>query len=97
VRFLGRIAKLCAESGLRCLYAHGPTLDAICAASGAYLQEISARVRDAGLTVVEGTPVCLPPEHVGDSPDHVRPDRKQLYTRRYFDLMAPYLGPSSSP
>jgi hypothetical protein len=84
IEYLVRIARLCRNSGLVCIYAHGPIFDDYCRQARAYIERLDARIRTAGLQVLPGTPVCLKQDEIGDSLDHVRPDLKQVYTRRYF-------------
>lgn len=91
-RFLDQIAEVCREQRLVCVYAHGPILDHYCDLSSEYIDHASAVIRAAGLPVVAATPVCIPQSHLGDTPEHVRPDLKQSYTSLYYRLLAPYLG-----
>jgi hypothetical protein len=89
--YLGRIAALCREEHLNCIYAHGPLYGDLCAPSRAYLDEASATIRDAGLEVVPGTPLCLSAEQVGDSIYHASPAYKAQATREYYRLLKPML------
>jgi hypothetical protein len=84
--YLVKIDSLCRHSGIVCIYAHGPIFERYCQQARAYIESLDARIRTAGLQVLPGTPVCLKPDEIGDSLDHVRPDLKQIYTRRYFEL-----------
>jgi len=98
VRFLERIAQLCDEQEIRCLYAHGPTFDSYCHFARDYLNRASAAIRAAGLAVVENTPICVPRANLGDAQDHVKPALKQVYTQYYYALLAAHLrgGPEAS-
>ncbi|MGH6881425.1 hypothetical protein [Hypericibacter sp.] len=89
LRFLQRIGTFCKSQGVPCLYASGPIYDGYCAQSAAYQGALADAVRAAGLTMVEGTPLCMPIDHVGDAVDHVKPEFKDEYTRRYFAAIAP--------
>ena len=91
-RDLARIAAACRRHGLRCVYAHGPMMDGICADSQAFIRRLTALVRRTGLTVVPGTPVCLPRQDLGDTVDHVAPRLRAESTRRYLELVSPLLG-----
>jgi hypothetical protein len=91
-RDLGRVAAVCRAHGLRCLYAHGPMLDEICASSRPFIDRLDAIVGDAGLAIVAGTPVCLPRDALGDTVDHVAPRLRPRSTHTYFALLAPYLS-----
>lgn len=55
----------------------------------AYQAALADAVRAVGLTMVEGTPLCMPIDQVGDAADHVKPDFKDEYTRRYFAIIVP--------
>jgi hypothetical protein len=92
LHFIEKIAEMCRAEGITCLYAHGPIYDGYCQTSGAYIARLDEAIRRAGLTVVDGTPLCMPLADVGDRVDHVLPDLKAVYTRRYYALLAPYLA-----
>jgi hypothetical protein len=87
INYLTRIAEICSSAGLICIYAHGPIFEGYCQQSLAYLEELNARIRAIKLRILEGTPICVKQNELGNSIDHVRPDLKQSYTRRYFDLL----------
>lgn len=89
LRFLRRIGAFCKAKGVACLYASGPIYDGYCAQSAAYQAALADAVRAAGLILVEGTPLCIPIAQVGDAVDHVKPEFKDEYTRRYFTAIAP--------
>jgi hypothetical protein len=89
LRFVKRIGEFCKAQDLTCLYANGPIYDGYCKASAAYMTALNDAVEAAGLTVVKGTPLCVPIDEVGDAVDHVKPDFKDDYTRRYFAAIAP--------
>ena len=89
LRFLDRIGAFCKSQGVPCLYASGPIFDGYCVQSAAYQAALADAVRVAGLTMVEGTPLCMPSDQVGDAVDHVKPEFKDEYTRRYFAAIAP--------
>lgn len=90
-RDLARIAAVCRQHGLRCLYAHGPMLDEICTVSRHYIAALSDVVMGAGLELVAGTPLCLPRGDLGDTVDHVSPRLRLWSTEAYYGLMAPQL------
>jgi hypothetical protein len=95
--FLDEIGALCARERLSCLYAHGPYVEPECRAIGPYLQKVDALIRKSGLTVVPGTPVCMPLADVGDSADHVAPPLKQRYSELYRALIETALSFRASP
>jgi hypothetical protein len=85
--YLRLLTKTCSEHRLDCFYAHGPWFDGACGSSGEYLRAARGLIAESGLHFVEGTPTCLPAEHVGDSADHVDRAFRVLYTRRNIDLL----------
>jgi hypothetical protein len=94
--YLATIGELCRTEGLRCVYTHGPLTRSICAGSGNYVVAANERIRAAGLTPVEGTPLCLAWVETGDSEDHVAPAHKATYSARYLELIAPLLAPPAA-
>jgi hypothetical protein len=86
LEYLAQIANLCRSSRLICIYAHGPVYEGYCQEARAYLERLDTKIRLTGLHVLSGTPVCLEQNEIGDSIDHVKPDLKQVFTRRYFEL-----------
>lgn len=88
---LDRIVAACRAHHLHCVYAHGPMLDEICANSRPFIDRLTDAVRQAGLEVVGGTPMCLPRSALGDTVDHVAPRLRADSTRNYLDLLRPYL------
>jgi hypothetical protein len=93
IEYLKKFAGYCREQGLRCFYAHGPGAEEICDGSRDYLRVAGNVIEKAGLTVISGTPVCIPRAQLGDASDHVGPAYKNLYTRRYFALLKTKLAP----
>ena len=91
-QFLRQLGELCAEAGIACAYAHGPYPARYCGPSSAYATAAADFVAAAGLTIVAGTPVCLPDDDLGDAEDHVRPDRRAHYSAIYLDLVRDALG-----
>jgi hypothetical protein len=89
IHYIRRIAKLCESHGVTCAYAHGPIYGGYCSQAVDYLTELNAGIRDAGLSVVPGTPICMDEADVGNTIDHVRRDLQKAYTRRYFELLRP--------
>ena len=90
-RDLGRIAEACKANRLRCVYAHGPMMEEICAASRPFIDRLTAIAEQAGLVVVRGSPLCVPRQDLGDTIDHIAPALRGWSTRRYVELLRPYL------
>lgn len=89
--FLKRIAVLCRENGINCLYMHGPILQLPLDLNPGFVPKINAKVEAAGLRLVAPVPVTIAPGDVGDSVNHVRPDLREAYTAKIYALIAPLL------
>jgi hypothetical protein len=87
--YLREIGALCAREGIQCLYAHGPYVEPQCSSIGPYLRAVDTLVRASGLSVVPGTPVCMPLDEAGDAADHPAPALKQRYSETYLSLIEP--------
>jgi len=91
ITYLGKIAALCRDQDIVCVYAQGPIYTHYCRLSAVYLRELDASVRGAGLDVAADTPICMEADEVGNSIDHVKPDLKTSYTQRYFERLQPFV------
>jgi hypothetical protein len=89
--FLERIAALCRENGINCLYMHGPTIQSVLDLNPGYVEKINAKVERAGLRLVSPEPFIIAPGDVGDSVNHVRPDLREAYSNKIYDTLAPLL------
>jgi len=89
--FLARIAALCRQHAINCLYMHGPTIQAVLDLNPGYAAKINAKVEQAGLRLVSPEPFIIAPNDVGDSVNHVRPDLREAYSDKIYDLIAPLL------
>ena len=85
IDYVGQIAEMCRHHGTECVYAYGPIYDGYCTQAGDYVAKVESGVAATGLPIVAGTPLCIPEIELGDTVDHVRPDLKDTYTRRYFE------------
>jgi len=94
--YVGQIAQLCRSHGTECVYAYGPIYDGYCTHAADYVAKVESGVRATGLPIVAGTPLCIPEAELGDTVDHVRPDLKDVYTRRYFELLRTYIDGSGA-
>lgn len=88
---LEKIAVFCSEHQLQCIYAHGPVLAPLCTGNAEYMAEVNRQILAAGMGLVEESPVCIDPSHIGDSADHVGPAFKARYTQTYYSLLEPWL------
>ncbi len=57
--YIARIAALCDEHGVTCVYAHGPIFEGYCQQATDYVATLNEGIRAAGLEVVPQTPICL--------------------------------------
>jgi hypothetical protein len=89
---LERLADVCRDHEIHCLYAHGPLLATFCESERDFLAQADAVIRQAGFTLVPGTPLCLPAEKFGDAVDHVAPQFLAESTQAYVDRFLPYLN-----
>lgn len=94
VEIFRKISALCRENGLTCLYAHGPLVMPWCEEGRSYFEDGAEQIAGAGLDLLSPFPLCLPPEHVGDTEDHVAPRLKRLYTDRYIELISARVDPN---
>lgn len=81
--YLSKIAQICHDSGIKCMYAHGPWLEGLCNRSRQYLTAASSAISQTGMIMLLGTPVCVPEQDIGDSLDHIHPARKRDYSDIY--------------
>ncbi|MBF0178847.1 MAG: hypothetical protein HQM03_02345 [Magnetococcales bacterium] len=86
---LRAIPQKCRESGLRCLYLHGPTLETVAKTSADTINDINKLVTSTGLDLLDPNPIPIPAEELGDTINHVAPAFKQKYTKKYFELLKP--------
>lgn len=89
--FLERIADLCRQHAINCLYMHGPIIQAVLDLNPGYVEKIDAKVARAGLKLVAPGPIIIPADEAGDSINHVRPDLRTIYSAKIYDLIAPLL------
>lgn len=89
--YLNEIGEFCRARGLDCLYVHGPLSGPTCSNSAPYFAEVAKVVERSGLRLVQATPLCVPDDEAGDGRDHIRPDLKAAYTRKYHDIIGPQL------
>jgi hypothetical protein len=89
--FLRDIAATCDAAGVRCLYMHGPILQAALDLNPDYIAAIDTKAKAAGLPLVAAQPIIIPRADVGDAINHVRSDLRPKYTERIYRQIAPLL------
>jgi len=90
ILYLKKIYETCENNNLRCIYVHGPIIGSDCHAMDKVIETADMHMKQIGFEIVKGTPVCAPYSHMGDVPFHLRPEVKDLYTRKYYELIKPY-------
>jgi len=93
IGYLKKISRFCVDHGVSCVYVHGPLEESMCLASDGFFDQVNMLISEAGLSVVESSPVCIPVSQLGDGEDHVLPEFKAKFTRKYAEILAPDLYP----
>lgn len=88
VFWLHSIRHLCHAAAIDCVYIHGPLWSDVCDISLRFLVRTDSAIDQTGIRRIGGAPICMPLDHVGDSPDHVHPNFKQHYTKQYHALLS---------
>ncbi len=89
--FLAKISATCKRNAINCIYVHGTLLAKFCDQFPSYIGEITAMVQDAGIQVAQPMPICVPPQEIGNTINHVHPDFREKYTDAIYAVVAPYL------
>ncbi len=88
---LTKIASICHQRSLTCVYLHGPLATPYCMQQKTYFARVNALIRSSGLQLAQDHPPCLPPNEVGNSFDHTKLPFKRDMTRRIAAILQPYL------
>jgi hypothetical protein len=89
--FFLKMAQLCHENGLNCLYMHGILLDLTAERNRAFIKELGNRIENAGIEVPYKLPIEIPESEIGNTINHIRPSLRLIYTRKFYELVAPLL------
>lgn len=89
--FFSRLASVCREYELNCLYLHGTLLEFLVERNRAFIHELGVRIEQSGIKVPYALPVGIPSSEIGNSINHIRPSLQPVYTRKFFDLLDPVL------
>jgi hypothetical protein len=89
---LNKIAAICRERSLTCVYLHGPLASPYCEQEKAYFDRVNALIRSSGLVLAQDHPPCLSPQELGNTYDHTKPAFKDDMTRRIAVILRPYLS-----
>lgn len=89
--FLKRIATLCRDYAVNCLYMHGPLMEDAIELNPDYTSLVDRRINRAGLKLVGDQPIVIPDEEVGNAVNHVLPQLRPIYTERIFKDLQPLL------
>jgi hypothetical protein len=91
IKYLERLAAICQAEDLRCLYAHGPMARPLLGPVQAFLEDVDPIITSLGFELLPFTPVPMEYADIGNTEDHVAIERKETFTRRFAELMAPHL------
>jgi hypothetical protein len=89
--FFSKMAQLCHTNGLNCLYMHSTLLELVVGRNRAFIKELGNRIETAGIRVPYKLPIEIPESDIGNTINHVRPNLQPLYTRKFYELLAPLL------
>ena len=85
--YLKKLADYCRHQGIKCSYAHGPIHHSFCKNNSDYLSKINTLINNTGIQLLSEKPYCMNNSEVGDSEDHIHPERKSVSTAHYLDLL----------
>jgi hypothetical protein len=89
---LNAISALCREKSLTCVYLHGPLISPHCTQQTAYFGRVNALILSSGLQLALDHPPCLSSHEVGNTYDHTKPSSKDDMTRRFAEILKPFLS-----
>ncbi len=93
---LNRIATVCRERSLTCIYMHGPLASPFCE-QRTYFDSVNSMIRSSGLALAAEHSLCLSPEQLGNTYDHTATTKKDEMTQRVAEIVRPFLSkPASS-
>jgi len=88
--FLLRIIRFCNANNINLIYAHGPIWRQIGEKSSDYINTINEILSTTGVKLIKEV-VFIDNKDIGDSGDHVIPNKKSSFTEKYFRLLKPLL------
>lgn len=86
-KFLQKIVDYCSKNNLNLIYAHGPIYEKTLLTSEAYVKAANKRIEETGVLLLQSTPLSISEDEIGDTSDHVHPDYRSKYTRKYYELI----------
>lgn len=89
--FFEKMAALCQQAELNCLYLHGTVHHKAAERNRAFIEQLSDLITTAGITVANPMPIEISDSEIGNTINHIRPEYRQLYTRKIYDMIAPLL------
>lgn len=93
--FLRGVSALCEQNAWNCIYVHGPMIERAIERNEAedrYLREASRVLGEIGLTLLDWRPLEISDEDRGDTIFHVAKDKRDVFSRRYAELLSPLLN-----
>ena len=97
LKYLRRLATLCKIRHLQCLYAHGPIARPFLQDIRQFHEAANPIIEGLGFNLLRTTPLAIDYADLGDTEDHVAPASREIFTRRFADLLRPYLNPAPKP
>ncbi len=88
--FLIKIKKLCEDKGLNLIYIYGPLYARTVDCSQEYIKASNKSIQSTGVLLIDEIKSVNNCD-LGDSQDHILPEKKHLYTKIYADILLPYL------
>jgi hypothetical protein len=88
IHFLEKIDRFCRKNNLQLIYVHGPIHEKIGLHSLDYIKRLNSFIEKQlpDMKLINDV-VLIKSRHIGDSVNHVSPQYKDFYTRRYFELI----------
>jgi hypothetical protein len=88
--YLIKIRDYCIQNDLNLIYIHGPLYEEKIAVSQKYIDEVNRILNTHRINVIEST-ISIKKSQLGDQEDHVHPNYKKEFTKRYYELLIDHL------
>lgn len=89
-RYLKKMKDFCDLNNINMIYVHGPIYGPVLDSSKLYMDNVNLNLNKIEIQLID-TVFSLTKDEVGDSEDHVISSLKKTYTKKYFELIKPYL------
>ena len=91
IYYLEKINEICRKYKINCIYVHGPVAEQFCNWMVDFKPKAEEFISKSGLKIVNNSPICPPSEDMGDTINHIHPEMKDHYTKKYYKIINPYL------